>query len=65
MICAKKVILVILFTLFMATVFALTVYYLTSPQVWYSGMHDSQCEGIDGCNCYERMVANEKKILQE
>lgn len=65
MICAKKVILVILFTLLMATVFALTVYYLTSPQVWYSGMHDSQCEEIDGCNCYERMVANEKKILQE
>lgn len=38
---------------------------ITSPEVWYAGMHDSQCEGImldegEDCGCYERFLATEK-----
>ena len=39
--------------------------WMTSPEVWYAGMHDSKCEcsmldeGED-CGCYERFLAKEK-----
>lgn len=37
----------------------------TSPEVWYAGMHDSQCEGAivnegEDCGCYGRFLAKEK-----
>ena len=36
--------------------------WMTSPEVWYAGMHDSQCEGSmldegEDCGCYERFLA--------
>ena len=39
--------------------------WITSPEVWYAGMHDSQCEGImpdegEDCGCYGRFLATEK-----
>ena len=33
--------------------------YCTSAEVWYSGMHDEECEG-ENCKCYQRFLANEK-----
>lgn len=39
--------------------------WMTSPEVWYAGMHDSQCEGSmldegEDCGCYERFLAKDK-----
>ena len=39
--------------------------WMTFPEVWYAGMHDSQCEGTmidegEDCGCYERFLAKEK-----
>lgn len=46
----------------------------TSPEVWYEGEHDSECEimlyqGNDyergECNCTQRLVAAEKERFQQ
>ena len=39
--------------------------WMTSPEVWYAGMHASPCEGImldegEDCGCYGRFLATEK-----
>ena len=39
--------------------------WMTSPEVWYAGVHDSHCEGImpdegEDCGCYERFLAKDK-----
>ena len=42
-----------------------TLLWMTSSEVWYAGMHDSQCEGSmldegEDCGCYERFLAKDK-----
>lgn len=39
------------------------LYYCTSAESWYAGMHDEKCEKTlygEKCHCYERFVEKEK-----
>lgn len=57
----------IAYTLFLVVFTAIVFIFLyvgTSPEWYYSGMHDSECEKIlygSKCHCHERLVANDKK----
>lgn len=55
----KDFILYILFFVAFNVVVFLAVWTGTSPEYWYAGMHDSQCEKTlygEKCHCYERLV---------
>jgi len=57
----KKFIVSTLVFIVVMALFAIGVLYALSPEVWYAGEHDSQCEGFDeeagiSCHCYERLV---------
>lgn len=39
------------------------LWYGTSAEMWYAGMHDSECENTmygEKCHCYERFLEKEK-----
>lgn len=39
------------------------IYHATSPEAWYAGMHDAECENTlhgEKCHCYERFIEAEK-----
>lgn len=59
----KNLILYIVFFVIVNVLMFIAVWKETSPEYWYSGMHDSKCETLDGnkeCHCYERLVAADK-----
>jgi len=56
----RKVLLVALYVVIVSAIMLFAVLYATSPEVWYSGMHDSLHEG-DNCRCYERLVEQDGK----
>ena len=52
----------VLFFVIVRVLMFIAIWKATSPECWYSGMHDSKCEKTlygEKCNCYERLVANE------
>lgn len=65
----KKILKSDTFLAFIASIiFSLIIFaallWMTSPEVWYAGMHDSQCEGTmldegEECGCYGRFLARE------
>ena len=55
----------IISSFFFSLIILASLLWMTSPEVWYAGMHDSQCEGsmLDegkDCGCYERFLAKDK-----
>lgn len=59
----KEFLLGALFVIVMSVIMGGCLYYGTSAEVWYAGMHDSQCENTlrgEKCHCYERFVEADK-----
>jgi hypothetical protein len=51
-----------LFVIVLSVVMGGCLWYGTSAEVWYAGMHDSECEtsGYGNCGCYDRFMEREK-----
>ena len=60
----KDFLLYVVFIIIVNAFVLLAIWTATSPEDWYAGMHDSECEKTihsEKCHCYERLVANNKK----
>lgn len=52
-----------LFVIVLSVIMGGCVWYGTSPEFWYAGMHDEMCEKTlygERCHCYERFIEAEK-----
>lgn len=52
-----------IFVIVIALVMGGCIWYGTSAEVWYAGMHDAECENAlhgEKCHCYERFLEREK-----
>lgn len=57
----KSILAGILFFLIFSALFIGGFLYATSPEVWYAGMHGSNCEAtqnpsLEDCECYNRFL---------
>lgn len=52
-----------LFVIVLSVIMGGCLYHATSPESWYAGMHDAECENTlrgEKCHCYERFIEAEK-----
>lgn len=61
----KELIGSIIFSIVVGILFCFGLWYVTSAECWYEGMHDSKCENVmsvegEGCGCYNRFLEKEK-----
>lgn len=61
----KELIGSIVFSVILGILFCAGLWYGTSAECWYAGMHDSECENVmadagEGCGCYNRFLEKEK-----
>ncbi len=60
----KDFLLVTLFIVVMSIIMGGCIYHATSPEVWYAGKHDADCENTlygEKCHCYERFIEADKE----
>ena len=55
----------VIFSIIFGILICWGIWYGTSAECWYEGMHDSQCENVmadegEDCGCYNRFLEKEK-----